>query len=75
MTRSRLREGAHLRADGWNHACLEREGVIIDITAAQFEGATEPVACLPTSTWHGIRVRLVSSSRPPNMSFFADGTT
>lgn len=65
----------HRDTDGWTHAWLERDGVVIDITADQFEDVTEPVIVSATSTWHGTEFRPVSSPRPANMSFFADRTT
>ena len=38
--------------DGCSHAWIQREGLIIDITADQFDDVTEPVIVSDSSPWH-----------------------
>jgi hypothetical protein len=39
-------------SDLYSHAWLEKDGLIVDITADQFEGVSEPVIVTYDRTWH-----------------------
>lgn len=57
---------------GWrengSHAWIERDGLIIDITADQFHGVSEAVLVTRERAWHD-QFRNAGSRRPANLEF------
>ena len=40
--------------NGWSHAWLQRDGLIIDVTADQFPDGQSPVVITDDATWHNL---------------------
>ena len=58
------------QADGWTHAWVESDGVIVDITADQFDDIADGVIVTPDREWHDREFPKASRPRPANRSFF-----
>ena len=54
----------------FTHAWVERDGLIVDITADQFPDTSEPVLLTTDRTWHDARFPSGPSSKAANLDWF-----
>jgi hypothetical protein len=52
------------------HAWVERDGLIIDITADQFVDVAEPVLLTTDRTWHDVRFPPIPGREAANLDWF-----
>lgn len=57
--------------DGSTHAWIERDGVVVDITADQFADVTSPCIVTRSSQWHE-RWTAMAGRHPANLSFMQE---
>lgn len=58
----------------FTHAWVERNGLILDITADQFPDVSEPVLLTADRTWHDARFPSSPGSRAANLDWFEGNT-
>jgi hypothetical protein len=67
----RYRSGVQTDPAGITHAWIERDGLILDITADQFPDISEPVVLTMDRTWHDAHFTPMASHGAADLEWFA----